>query len=200
MPQAHRRAPTPTAGDPRWTRPGQPAHRADLIGHQSGIVTHTTVPSSPESNAPRLPPTTSAPTGPRHPHARIPRHDVHQRRRRAKGVLEAFGRRPRRPHGNRQRRPLPEPDGAQFARKRHLADLDRRTHLRHRARHRYSDAQRRTIYWADVHMGPVTWRIIDHVGYSSLISALRTAHKTAVAAFPDGAKYRKDPTKVDAER
>ncbi|NKZ70023.1 hypothetical protein GTA09_09150 [Rhodococcus hoagii] len=65
---------------------------------------------------------------------------------------------------------------------------------------RYSDAQRRTIYWADVHMGPVTWRIIDHVGYSSLISALRTAHKTAVAAFPDGAKYRKDPTKVDAER
>ncbi|MGO4203628.1 hypothetical protein AB4Z09_18125 [Rhodococcus sp. TAF43] len=64
---------------------------------------------------------------------------------------------------------------------------------------RYSDAQRRTFYWSDIGMDLVTWRIVDHVGYNGLIDALRAVHKTAVAAFPDGAKYRKDPTKVDAE-
>lgn len=63
---------------------------------------------------------------------------------------------------------------------------------------RYSKDQRRTIYWVDVHMGPITWRIADHTGYHSLIEGLRNAHRTAVGVFLDGRKYRKDPTDRDA--
>ncbi|MBM4487722.1 hypothetical protein MWT96_25120 (plasmid) [Prescottella equi] len=173
--------------------------RADLIGHQSGIVTHTTAVVAGEQRA------------------EVAAHYVGTEQARvtltlgflamtftsaaaAQKVLEAFAAARAALMGIDNAAPLPEPDGAQFARNViSLTWIDAPTYAIVRG-NRYSDAQRRTIYWADVHMGPVTWRIIDHVGYSSLISALRTAHKTAVAAFPDGAKYRKDPTKVDAER
>ncbi|MFF0818359.1 hypothetical protein ACFYVR_24915 [Rhodococcus sp. NPDC003318] len=60
----------------------------------------------------------------------------------------------------------------------------------------YLGRERRTVYWVDVHMGPITWRITDHVGYEDLLAHMKNAHKTAVAIFPDGPKFRKDPTKA----
>lgn len=98
--------------------------------------------------------------------------------------------------GNDNTAPLPELDGAPFVRNgiswtRIGAPTYAIVHG-----NRYSGARST----GPTYMGPVTRRITDHGGYNSLISVLRTAHKTAAAAFPDGAKCRKDPTKVDAER
>lgn len=65
---------------------------------------------------------------------------------------------------------------------------------------RYSERLRRTVHWVDLHMGPVTWQIIDHVGFQSAIDILRTAHKTAVGVCLDGGKFRSDPTRSDYQR
>ena len=70
---------------------------------------------------------------------------------------------------------------------------------------RHIPARRRTMHWVDVHMGPVTWRILDRLGYVTMLDELRTVHRTAVAAFLDGHEYRSDPTTLtdsfdDAER
>lgn len=63
---------------------------------------------------------------------------------------------------------------------------------------RFDTIQRRTIHWADVHMGPVLWRIVDWAGYEAALELLRNVHRTAVACFTDGGKYRSDPSKIDA--
>ena len=47
-------------------------------------------------------------------------------------------------------------------------------------------------------MGPVQWRVVDWAGYESALTLLRNVHRTAVAVFPDGGKFRVDPSKVDA--
>ncbi|OZD13002.1 hypothetical protein CH253_18215 [Rhodococcus sp. 06-156-3C] len=62
--------------------------------------------------------------------------------------------------------------------------------------HRYSPEQRRTIHWVDLHMGPVTWRITDRVGYDTLMAELRRVHRAAVGVFLDGGRYRRDPAKL----
>ncbi|GGG27684.1 hypothetical protein GCM10007304_46900 [Rhodococcoides trifolii] len=60
---------------------------------------------------------------------------------------------------------------------------------------RVDNAQRRTVHWVDLHMGPITWRIADHTGYNDLMAEFRNVHRTAVAVFADGGKFRRDPTK-----
>lgn len=60
---------------------------------------------------------------------------------------------------------------------------------------RYNPTQRRTVHWVDLHMGPITWRIADHTGYHDLMAELRNVHRAAVAVFPDGGRFRRDPTK-----
>ena len=62
--------------------------------------------------------------------------------------------------------------------------------------HRYSSEQRRTIHWVDLHMGPVTWRITDRIGYDTLMAELRRVHRAAVGVFLDGSRYRRDPAKL----
>ncbi len=64
----------------------------------------------------------------------------------------------------------------------------------------YSKAQRRTVHWVDLHMGPITWQVIDHTGYHSAVAILREAHRTAVAVCLDGGKWRADPTRDDYQR
>ncbi|MBB5916866.1 hypothetical protein BJY24_005778 [Nocardia transvalensis] len=61
-------------------------------------------------------------------------------------------------------------------------------------RHAYSDSQRRDLHWVDLHMGPVTWQILDRQGYDSAIDILTRTHRTAVEVCPDGHWYRHDPT------
>lgn len=62
---------------------------------------------------------------------------------------------------------------------------------------RFDERQRRTVHWADVHMGPVLWRVVDWAGYEAALTLLRNVHKTAVAVFPDGGKFRADPSRAD---
>ena len=54
----------------------------------------------------------------------------------------------------------------------------------------------RTRWWVDVHMGPVTWRVLDRAGLDAILDTMRAVHRTAVAVFLDGGKYRADPTKL----
>lgn len=58
--------------------------------------------------------------------------------------------------------------------------------------------QHRTVHWVDVHMGPVLWRVVDWAGYEAALALLRNVHRTAVAVFADGGKFRTDPAKLDA--
>ncbi|OZF25617.1 hypothetical protein CH296_27785 [Rhodococcus sp. 14-2496-1d] len=72
-------------------------------------------------------------------------------------------------------------------------------------REQYVPARRRTMHWVEVHMGPVIWRIIDRLGYVTMLDELRSVHRMAVAIFTDGDQYSGDPTTLtdafdDAER
>ncbi|SPX94946.1 Uncharacterised protein [Mycobacterium xenopi] len=62
----------------------------------------------------------------------------------------------------------------------------------------YDERRRTTAHWVDVHMGPILWRVVDWAGYESAMTLLRNVHRTAVAVFSDGGKFRADPSKVDA--
>ncbi|MGH8880447.1 MAG: hypothetical protein ACRD0P_24350 [Stackebrandtia sp.] len=64
----------------------------------------------------------------------------------------------------------------------------------------YSRHHRRAVHWVDLHMGPVTFQIMDHTGYNSALAILRDAHRTAVATCLDGGKWRADPTRDDYQR
>lgn len=68
------------------------------------------------------------------------------------------------------------------------------------ARHSYSQTWRRTLHWVDLHMGPVTFQVLDHVGYHAALELLREAHRTAVAVCLDGGIWRADPTNPDYQR
>lgn len=48
---------------------------------------------------------------------------------------------------------------------------------------RYSPEQRRNVHWVDLHMGPLTWRIVDRVGYDTMMEEFRRVHRTAVAVL-----------------
>lgn len=63
---------------------------------------------------------------------------------------------------------------------------------------KYDAAQRRTIYWVDVYMGPVQWRFVDWAGYEAAMTLMRNAHRAAVAVFDDGAQFSTDPSRMDA--
>ncbi|RRQ26226.1 hypothetical protein DK926_19740 [Rhodococcus sp. Eu-32] len=61
---------------------------------------------------------------------------------------------------------------------------------------RYIPEQRRTMHWVDLHLGPITWRITDRIGYDTLMEEFRRVHRTAVGVFLDGGRYRRDPTRI----
>jgi len=63
---------------------------------------------------------------------------------------------------------------------------------------RWDAVQRRTVHWVDVHMGPVLWRVVDWAGYEAALELLRNVHRTSVACFIDGGKFRADPSKAGA--
>lgn len=56
---------------------------------------------------------------------------------------------------------------------------------------------RRLLRWLDIHMGPVTWQVLDQVGHKSALRLLRRAHATAGHVFLDSTKFRADPTRDD---
>ncbi len=52
----------------------------------------------------------------------------------------------------------------------------------------------REIRWLDLHMGPVTFQILDQEGCLSATALLRTAHLTAAQVCLDGPDFAEDPT------
>ena len=72
---------------------------------------------------------------------------------------------------------------------------ERRTPYAVVKRDAYSDQLRRTLHWVDLHMGPITWQVLDRVGYTDTLDLLREAHRVAVATCLDGGRHRADPTK-----
>jgi hypothetical protein len=55
----------------------------------------------------------------------------------------------------------------------------------------------RQVRWLDLHMGPVTFQLLDQAGCLGAVALLRTAHFTAIQVFLDGPQFDKDPTEND---
>ncbi|HEX7823656.1 MAG TPA: hypothetical protein VF477_02015 [Mycobacterium sp.] len=55
----------------------------------------------------------------------------------------------------------------------------------------------RQVRWLDLHMGPVTFQILDQTGCLGAVALLRTAHRTGVKVFLDGPRFKADPTRSD---
>jgi len=55
----------------------------------------------------------------------------------------------------------------------------------------------RQVKWLDLHMGPVTFQILDQAGCAGAVELLHTAHRTAVQVFRDGPDHAQDPTADD---
>jgi hypothetical protein len=53
------------------------------------------------------------------------------------------------------------------------------------------------IHWVDLHCGPITFQLRDHLGLKSTLGLLSRTHKTAVAVFLDGPQHADDPTRDD---
>lgn len=53
---------------------------------------------------------------------------------------------------------------------------------------------RRTITYAQLSLGTVSFRILDKAALDSAIELLGRAHQLAIVAFPDGPQYRENPT------
>jgi hypothetical protein len=62
---------------------------------------------------------------------------------------------------------------------------------------RHVEDKRLTLHWTDVHMGPITWQILDRTAFDSLTALLRDAHRTATVVCADGHRHRADPTADD---
>ncbi|WP_302415864.1 hypothetical protein [Mycobacteroides abscessus] len=52
----------------------------------------------------------------------------------------------------------------------------------------------REVRWLDLHMGPVTFQILDQAGCLSAAALLRSAHHTATNVCLDGPDFADDPT------
>ncbi|BBY96516.1 hypothetical protein MGALJ_61850 (plasmid) [Mycobacterium gallinarum] len=55
----------------------------------------------------------------------------------------------------------------------------------------------RQLRWLDLHMGPVTFQILDQAGGISAVELLTTAHRTGVQVFLDGPDFAADPRERD---
>jgi len=53
------------------------------------------------------------------------------------------------------------------------------------------------VHWIDLYTGPITWQIRDQAGLLSTLELLTRVHQTAIAVFPDGARYDTDPASPD---
>lgn len=55
----------------------------------------------------------------------------------------------------------------------------------------------RQIRWLDLHLGPVTFQILDQNGAVSAVDLLTKAHRTATQVFLDGPDFAADPRDQD---
>jgi hypothetical protein len=57
--------------------------------------------------------------------------------------------------------------------------------------------RRRTVYWTDIFLGPLTIQLLDRAAFHSTIEVLQLAHSIAVAVCHDGPRFATDPTDDD---
>ncbi|KUH91780.1 hypothetical protein [Mycobacterium sp. IS-1556] len=55
----------------------------------------------------------------------------------------------------------------------------------------------RQLRWLDLHMGPITFQVLDQAGAISTVDLLTTAHRTGVQIFLDGPDFAADPRDQD---
>ncbi len=55
----------------------------------------------------------------------------------------------------------------------------------------------RQLRWLDLHMGPITFQVLDQAGAVSTVELLTTAHRTGVQVFLDGPDFAADPRDRD---
>jgi hypothetical protein len=76
-------------------------------------------------------------------------------------------------------------------------DWTSRPHYAAIPQNRVTDDQRRTLRWTEVHMGPITWQLLDRAAFHGLTTLLRDVHRTAGIVCLDGHKHSADPTADD---
>ncbi|MDQ1322089.1 MAG: hypothetical protein QG655_3334 [Actinomycetota bacterium] len=54
----------------------------------------------------------------------------------------------------------------------------------------------RQLRWLDLHMGPVTFQILDQAGCVGAVELLTSAHRTAIQVFLDGPDHAEDPADI----
>ncbi|AFM20606.1 hypothetical protein Mycch_6004 (plasmid) [Mycolicibacterium chubuense NBB4] len=64
-------------------------------------------------------------------------------------------------------------------------------------RHELSRDRARQLRWLDLHMGPVTFQILDQEGGTAAVELLTTAHRTGAQVFLDGPDFAADPAERD---
>jgi hypothetical protein len=64
-------------------------------------------------------------------------------------------------------------------------------------RQELSRDRKRQLKWLDLHMGPVTFQILDQAGCVGAVEILQAAHHTATRVFLDGPEHAQDPTEND---
>lgn len=97
-----------------------------------------------------------------------------------------------------RRIPTPPPAAADpFALPTVAIDWTRRPAYAVVPRQELSRDRSRQLKWLDLHMGPVTFQILDQAGCAGAVELLRTAHRTAVQVFRDGPDHAQDPTADD---
>jgi hypothetical protein len=94
--------------------------------------------------------------------------------------------------------PAPPPDTADtFALPTVAIDWMRRPAYAVVPRQELSRDRSRQLRWLDLHMGPVTFQILDQTGCLGAVTLLRTAHRTGTKVFLDGPRFKQDPSRSD---
>lgn len=97
-----------------------------------------------------------------------------------------------------RRIPAPAPAAADpFALPTVAIDWTRRPAYAVVPRQELSRDRARELRWLDLHMGPVTFQVLDHAGCLGAVALLRSAHRTGIKVFLDGPRFAKDPTRSD---
>lgn len=93
--------------------------------------------------------------------------------------------------------PVPPAAADPFARPTVAIDWMRRPAYAVVPRQELSRDRARQLRWLDLHMGPVTFQILDQAGCVAAVELLHTAHRTAIQVFTDGPDHAQDPTDID---
>ncbi|MGP4057762.1 hypothetical protein ACTWP6_23550 [Mycobacterium sp. 4D054] len=93
--------------------------------------------------------------------------------------------------------PAPVPAAEPFAVPTVSIDWTRRPAYAVVPRQELSRDRSRQLRWLDLHMGPVTFQILDQEGGVSAVELLTTAHRTGAQVFLDGPDFAADPRDRD---